>query len=50
MNEKDIMNLRLEIMKLVYTHNYSVSEIIVKAQEIEKYIITPAKADKVKVK
>jgi len=51
LQSKDIMNSRLEIIKLVYSPVYPVSDAIKKANEIEDYILgrnAPVK-DKVKV-
>lgn len=48
---KDIMNIRLECIKIAYTSVYAIEDVIKKASAIENYILgrnTPTK-DKVKV-
>lgn len=36
---KDIINLRLECVRLAYTSVYPISDVIAKASEIENYIL-----------
>lgn len=47
---ESIINLRLDIIKLVYSPSYQVSESIKKAMEIEDYILKCNTPDKDKVK
>lgn len=47
---KDIMNIRLECIKIAYTSVYTIDDVIQKATAIENYILGRDTPDKDKVK